>query len=332
MTEVKGVRLSFEQWPGTLGPVSATPDRRPGSIRRTTSIHSTWPDGFEGPLVLRGIGRDLVTTTAACTTVDSVELTLATEPGRRLVADVTPTALQPLVGANLSGGFRRAAAGVVEEPGSVLGLLLDDAPAAALVSGSSSVRARIEATGAMPVYDMPLPVVCIGRRPGGAMTIGRRSGRPLLGQGPAAGRLERDDDPLAWAEEPPLALLSMRRRRRIDVWIEDQLVVVDTHFRDSRVEPDGVETSVHEYEVIVTAGTDDGAVRSVEVHPRVLPGPDCPGAVAGVQRVVGTALGDLRAFVRAELQDEHDSCTHLNDQLRSVADAPRLVELLRAAT
>jgi hypothetical protein len=36
--------------------------------------------------------------------------------------------------------------------------------------------------------------------------------------------------------------------------------------------------------------------------------------------------------VRSSLVDEHDSCTHLNDQLRSIADTPRLLEALQART
>jgi Protein of unknown function (DUF2889) len=167
------------------------------------------------------------------------------------------------------------------------------------------------------------PVVCIGRREGG-MARSRAAGRPLVGQGPPAGRLERDDDPLAWHDEPPLPLLAMRRRRRIDVWREDGTVRVDSYFRDSRMEPDAVETAVHEYEVEMVAAGADLEIASVEVRARTLPGPDCPGAVASAQDVVGTPLAALRATVRERLRDPH-SCTHLDDQLRALADVPFLL-------
>jgi hypothetical protein len=161
------------------------------------------------------------------------------------------------------------------------------------------------------------------------MSGARAVGLPLLGQGPPAGRLERDDDPLAWHDEPSLPLLAMRRRRRIDVWVEDGEVRVDSHFRDSRMDPDGVETSVHEYEVEMVATGDDLEVTKVEVRARTLPGPDCPGAVASAQDVVGTPLAAMRATVRERLRDPH-SCTHLDDQLRALADVPFLVAALTA--
>jgi hypothetical protein len=68
-------------------------------------------------------------------------------------------------------------------------------------------------------------------------------------------------------------------------------------------------------------------IRSIAVRARILPGPDCPGAVASAQRVVGQPLASLRAFVRGEMQGD-TICTHLNDQLRSLADVPAMVSLL----
>ena len=308
------MRLPFEQWPGTLGSVTGTPDRRPGSVRRTTSIRSSWPDGFEGPLRVECLGRDLLTGAAAgATTLDEMAFSL-------------------IPAANVGPGFRRATAGLAPA-GSVHALLLDDAPAGAFVSGSSRVQAILESTGALPgaMADVALPVVCIGRRPDGAMQRARFEGTPLVGQGPPAGVLERDDDPAAWHDEPAPPRYAMRRRRRIDVWLEDDVVRVDSHFRDSRMGPDGVETSVHEYEVLASADLADLTVLDVEVRPRVLPGPDCPGAVPSAQVVVGTALDELRGTVRSQLRGDH-VCTHLNDQLRSLADVPHLVRLLDRGT
>jgi hypothetical protein len=212
--------------------------------------------------------------------------------------------------------------------GSLLALLLDDLPGAALVSGSGRLRAVIEATGDLPGFaDVELPVVCIGRRPDGAMARSRRQGRPLIGQGPPCGDLARLDDPLAWPEEPRLPPHGMRRLRRVDVARVDDRIVIDSHFRDSYMESSGLESSVHEYEVVVTAGADDNTIRTVDVRPRVLPGPDCPGAVASAQAVVDQPLDQLRQFVRVEMRDD-TICTHLNDQLRSLADVPALLNAL----
>jgi hypothetical protein len=93
------------------------------------------------------------------------------------------------------------------------------------------------------------------------------------------------------------------------------------------MEQTGVESAVHEYDVVVTAGVDDAVIRTVDVRARVLPGPDCPGAVESAQRVVGEPLESLRTFVRGELRGD-TICTHLNDQLRSLADVPTMVRLL----
>jgi hypothetical protein len=304
-------------------------------VRRTTSIRSTWPAGFEGNYALAAQGRDLVTTgDGGGVVIDEVRIGVKAEGPlktvRSIQSDPAAEHLDVLRGANLMGGFRKAVGtNLVLVDGSVMALLLDDLPGAALVSGSARLRAEIEATGGLPGFaDADLPVVCIGRRPDGVMVQRRREGQPLIGQGPPAGDLSRPDDALAWPAEPPLPPHGMRRLRRIDVAVVDDEIVVDTHFRDSYQERSGVETAVHEYEVLVSAGAGDRIVRQVEVRSRVLPGPDCPGAVDSAQAVVGQPLEQLRRFVRAEMRDD-TVCTHLNDQLRSLADVPALVHALR---
>jgi len=253
---------------------------------------------------------------------------------RAIVIDPPVPGSGDLVGAHLMGGFRKAAGTALPGvEGSLLGLLLDDVPAAALVAGQVPIRVGIEVTGEPPEWvgadGTPLPMVCIGRRADGVMEQRRHVGTPLLGQGPPAGDLRRPDDPLAWPETPPMPIRSMRRLRRTDVRVVEDAIVVDSHFRDSYMEQTGVETAVHEYDVVVTAGVDDNVIREVEVQARVLPGPDCPGAVASAQLVVGQPLESLRAFVRGELRGD-TICTHLNDQLRSLADVPVLAAMLRA--
>jgi len=327
--------LSFEAWPGTLGTVARTPDRQPGSVRRATSIQTTWPHGSESDRVtVLARGHDVVTDADGVGAVlEAIAIDVETDGPARTVRVITadpPIArLADVVGAHLVGGFRKAAATAVPGlDGSLLGLLLDDLPAAVLVSGQVPIRVGIEVTGALPDWvgaeGTPLPMVCIGRRPDGLMEQRRRAGAPLLGQGPPAGNLDRPDDALAWPGTPPMPVHSMRRLRRTDVRVVDDAIVVDSHFRDSYMESTGIETAVHEYEVEVTAGTDDGVIRKLDVRARILPGPDCPGAVASAQRVVGAPLASLRAFVRGEMRDD-TICTHLNDQLRSLADVPTLV-------
>jgi hypothetical protein len=331
--------LSFEAWPGTIGTLGRTPDRPPNSVRRATSIQSIWPDGSEIDRVTAvARGHDVLTDgDGAGTVLDAVAIDVDADGPARTVRAITadpPVAgIDDVVGAQLMGGFRRAAATAVPSAtGSLLGLLLDDLPAAVLVSGQVPIRVGIEVTGALPEWvgadGAPLPMVCIGRRADGVMEQRRHAGTPLLGQGPPAGDLRRPDDPLAWPDAPPMPIRSMRRLRRTDVRVDDDTITVDSHFRDSYMEQTGVETAVHEYDVTLTAAVDDGVIRDLDVRARVLPGPDCPGAVASAQRVVAQPLETLREFVRGELRGD-TICTHLNDQLRSLADVPALVNVLR---
>jgi hypothetical protein len=307
-------------------------------LRRATSIQTIWPDGFESDHVsVVARGHDVLTNDDGIgTIVDAAAVDVHTagpaRTVRSIVAEPPAAQLPDLVGVHLMGGFRKAAATAVPGmTGSLLGLLLDDIPAAALVAGQVPIRVGIEVTGAPPDWagadGTPLPMVCIGRRPDGVMEQQRRAGTPLLGQGPPAGDLRRSDDPLAWPDTPAMPIRSMRRLRRTDVRVVDREVLADSHFRDSYMEQTGVETAVHEYDVVVRAGVDDGVIRAVDVRARVLPGPDCPGAVESAQRVVGQSLDSLRAFVRGELRGD-TICTHLNDQLRSLADVPTMVSLV----
>jgi hypothetical protein len=102
-------------------------------------------------------------------------------------------------------------------------------------------------------------------------------------------------------------------------------VHVQQHFRDSHAGPDG-ETVMHEY--LVDAAFDGGGhLVAIDVDPRVLPWHECPGALAGAQRLVGVAISDIPARVRSELV-RATACTHLNSTLRVLADVPALAPML----
>ena len=119
----------------------------------------------------------------------------------------------------------------------------------------------------------------------------------------------------------------MRRRRRTDVRLADHhQLLVEHHFRDTYADTDA-EQVMHEYLVDATF---DGTRRLTElrVDARVLPWHECPGAVASAQRIVGVALDDIAARVRAELAGA-STCTHLNSTLRALADV-RALELTLA--
>ena len=126
---------------------------------------------------------------------------------------------------------------------------------------------------------------------------------------------------------------AMRRRRRIDVCrnaTNDALLDVDVFFRDSIVEDvddQPVETVIHEYGIDACVDRDSGQILSIAAIAHVLPGPECPSAVASAQRLVGMAIDELRAHVREEFRGT-TTCTHLNDALRSIGDLRALLALL----
>jgi len=81
---------------GTHDPVDFTPDRFPGSVRRTTTIEMLRPDGVRRDLRLHGRGRDLLTAADGTTAIldeadmhvviDFLDAVSVTESGCRLAA------------------------------------------------------------------------------------------------------------------------------------------------------------------------------------------------------------------------------------------------------
>ena len=105
------------------------------------------------------------------------------------------------------------------------------------------------------------------------------------------------------------------------------LLTVDAAFQDSAKKNDGTRTAIHEYLLRVSADPDTLEVLSLEPEPRILPFPECPGAVANSQRLIGSSLADIRDEVLRQLRGP-EGCTHLNDAMRALADVPVLVKQL----
>ena len=118
----------------------------------------------------------------------------------------------------------------------------------------------------------------------------------------------------------------MRRARRIDVWL-DNVIVVDSAFQDSASTPTGCRAVVHEYRLHLTADPASLRVLSVAAEPRVLPFVECTAAPTHLGRLIGVSLPELRDTVLAELRGTA-GCTHLNDALRALAQVPALVDRL----
>jgi len=169
--------------PATRGPHRAaegTPDRMPGSVRRTSTIDTSRPGGMAGEMLMDGRARDVVTGPDGRPAVAGEARLWARVdgPSRALVEIATVPevpALQDLVGAIVGPGWRgrvdelvpadgtsawrarvdqlvcRAGGAALHAPGdgavpadgssgSLLYLLLDDLPGAGLVSGYAMQR------------------------------------------------------------------------------------------------------------------------------------------------------------------------------------------------
>jgi hypothetical protein len=324
---------------GVHEPTTGNPSRRPRSARRTTSIDMTRDEGSLDPVYLNGRARDLWT--AADGTVnelDSATLTATIELIARVVrhVEVTPpvAAMSRLAGAPAMSGFRAAADRAAPELRQARDLrytLLDDVPVATLISGhalsASNLLGDVAKSGYLPVADQ-----CAGFATGGLLLTSFEAGDPVIVTGPAAPDLDHGDDSWAWHHVAALPRHAMRRRRRIDVYRGESpsRVGIDAMFRDTYVRTDGVETIIHEYTLAAEVDTDSGVIAESVATPRVLPWQECPGAVASAARITGMTLQELHFRVRQELSGT-STCTHLNDLLRSIADAEALIRLVKEA-
>jgi hypothetical protein len=324
--------------PAPRNPALAPPPRRPGSVRRTSTILMSWPGGLGSSLRLDGRCRDLLTPRVGVPTVLGEAGLEAFASLDRTIEQVASTpevpALAGLVGVRGGGNLRAALDRVVPEQragATPLHLLLDDLAGTTLIAGFVWFRWRdavpevAERFGRMPPRSMQ--GICSGFRPGSSALSpdGMLSG---ISQNVAVvPPLADPRDPDGWHELDPHPPIAMRRARRIDTWLDGDRIEVDAMFRDSAWDPDGTEIAVHEYAVLATADRATGRLVSVIAEPRVLPFAECPGAAPNAAWLVGVEVRELRTEVLARLRST-DCCTHLNDALRSLAEVPALAGAL----
>ena len=111
-TAILGVAMLFlPEAGGPSEPVVATIDRRPGSVRRTSTIDTARPDGFRGDLAITAVAHDLRTTTDATpVVVNQADLSLRVDGSNRQVLSIASSpallGLDQLVGVPVGSGFR----------------------------------------------------------------------------------------------------------------------------------------------------------------------------------------------------------------------------------
>jgi hypothetical protein len=306
-------------------PLPHLPERRPGSIRRTSHLEvlARPYGGFE----LTGVacqGDDV----ASCRAMLSADRTL-------VLLDLVPDSAWSvgLVGRPVGRGFR-AAVDQVCEPGSLRSVLLTELPVVAMLAGYGTLYSGLLPGPLSDQFIDGMPVdVCAGWAEAGSMMVHIRGQREI----PTPDGPEVPADREGWHPMPDLAAGALRRQRLIERTGDE----VWTMFRDTYARPDGTTSVLHEYTVKAIVSDDssddisgdgkgddngDGGGRIVAcvATPRVLPWGECPQAAASAGRLVGQRVGDLRALVRDDLVGT-STCTHLNDLLSSLFQAGRLV-------
>lgn len=318
-----------------------SPLRRAGSIRRTSSLDVTWPDGgtdlrrFEGrarDVIRQADGSDHVRAEARMTAdLDFERCILA------ISADPAPARIQQLVGQRGGGHLRvflREQMPELFEQAHPLYLLLDDISGTSLVSnwawsqwGDDWLSNMQGVTGAVNVEEMlaQRTNVCWGFQPG--FSSHDRDERPGHETAADGKELRNPTDPEGWHQFPDSEGLSFRRARRIDVWREADAIRVEASFQDSAPRREGGRSALHEYILRLTLDPETLVISSLEPEPRVLPFRECPGAMANAKALVGTKMDGIREAVLEHLRGPA-GCTHLNDALRALADVPELLAAL----
>lgn len=330
-----------QQFPFACRSAGPAPLRRSGSIRRTTSIDSDWPDGFGEPWIMTGRARDLLTSdTGEAVELAGGEFRIRTSPAREILEiAVAPdhARAQDMVGVRAGGASRTGLAETLGElRGTPLFQVLDDFAGASLVAGWIWSRwvpdwhARMRAARAQsPAGNKGRMVgICTGFTEGassladdGTVDHGDQSATEV-------GPLVNPDDPLGWHELPEQAGRPLARRaRRIDVWRAEGVLKVDAGFQDSGPNPQGTRTAIHEYRVYAEVDEASGTLLALQALPLILPFRECPGASIKASRMVGQNVREFRQAVLDTLAGTV-GCTHLNDVLRALADVPALARSL----
>jgi hypothetical protein len=145
-----------------------------------------------------------------------------------------------------------------------------------------------------------------------------------------AGELRNPADPEGWHAFCDSDGPGFRRARRIDVSRDEAagMLRIDSAFQDSAKLKQGGRVAIHEYLLRATVDLASHEILTLEPEARILPFPECPGAVHNVSRLVGRRIDDIRGEVLAQLRGPQ-GCTHLNDALRALADVPHLADGLR---
>jgi hypothetical protein len=301
-----------------------------------------WIDAVD--VRVRGATRDEVTDVHGTTSVaHDTSVDVETAGGVIATIAVTPPAFDTsaLVGQSLRQGFRSRVRPLYDAGGAPLGLLLDDLPGAMIAAGYVLAMERTIGPGTggpgtgqgslAPTDGDEVPRgfhqadLCSGWRSDGTMMVAVRAGNFLPFQPLTTVPVHPEGDGGWPADDIPIP--GLRRHRRIDVAADGDQWRVDAWFRDTYRGADGVCGALHEYTVEMVVDAPTTEVREIRALPHALPWPECPAAADAVAKLVGLPVTGLRSSVPRTLRGI-ESCTHLTNELRELADLPFLVDAL----
>jgi hypothetical protein len=250
------------------GPSSSASPRRAGSLRRTSTIDTDWPEGQGRSMRMVGIARDIISRTAEgqpeivahdeiCARVSDARLIQAISASRQ------QERIAELVGARGGGHLRAKIAQTLPQEtadGTTLNLLLDDLSGASLVARWAWTRwpaapapmARGDVSKEEGSIGSMLGI-CAGFRPGSsALTV---DGYPDsdIQSSTLVPSLVNPDDPSGWHYLRPQPGVGMRRARQLDIWYQESVVHIKAIFQDSATVPNSEDRcAIHEYCVRAT--------------------------------------------------------------------------------
>lgn len=320
------------------------PVRAASSVRRTSSIDVSWPDGPEANRLMTGTARDYLTPAGGGQgkVLAAARMDARVDEDKvikEISASPAPANLQKLVGERGGGHLRMVLREIMPEliqAGDPLYLTLDDISGTALVSAfawsqwypdwAQRLRDRLSSDEFEQMMTSRTDI-CWGLAEG-------NSGLSIEGPrddvaNAEAGELRNPADPEGWHDLPENEGPGFRRARRIDVMRDPEsgLLRVESSFQDSARKQEGGRVAIHEYDLSVTVDPETLEILSLEPQARILPFSECPGAVNNARRLVGKRIDDIREEVLANLRGTA-GCTHLNDALRALAEVPKLASYL----
>jgi len=324
-----------QQFPIARQSAGKPPARRPGSIRRTTTIDTRWPDGLAKPRVMIGRGRDLITPlNGQPSVVAEGGFDMLCSPGRDIL-ELQTTPPHPnsnaMVGVRAGGASRtKLAESLGDLRGTVLFQLLDDFAGASLVAPwvwSNWTPDWPPTEGNKGPARAQMENICTGFTAGSSSFDEDGHVNMVIQSSAPVEDLNDPADPFSWHDLMEPGGPEMRRARRLDVWREGGVLKADAGFQDSGTTPSGGRRAVHEYRVHAEVDEQSGLLTQIKAIPLILPFAECPGAVLQLHRLVGQPVVELRSAVAVTLPGIL-GCTHLNDVVRSLADVPTLARAL----